>query len=232
VDLVAIGVIGIMILFTIWHWSRFFALKRASTSKTGSAGPKFLVAPSRLARQHLIPKSKGFTSRGYAIVVVVYVALNVVLLFTNLDWSLTSNFARRLGWVCTVNIAFIFFLALKLQPLGFLTGYTYECLNILHQIAGYTTVILALMHTLVFVASRNQEGLSYNLDDTLQRPGIIAGLLMIVIAIASLTMRKRYHEAFYGIHLIAANLVLITVYRHRPYVQTRTAWSCSSPPFF
>jgi len=65
-------------------------------------------------------------------VVVVYVALNVVLLFTNLDWSLTSNFARTLGWVCTVNIAFIFFLALKIRTLGFLAGYTYECLNILH----------------------------------------------------------------------------------------------------
>lgn len=221
----AIAVMGIIVFFTIWHWSRHFALKGAFPPSSGSSpGPRFLVAPSRLARKYLIPKLKGFTSRGHAIVVIVYIAINLVLLFTHLDWALTSNFARRLGWVCTINITFTFFLALKLQPLGFLTGYTYERLNILHQIVGYTTVILALMHTLVFVASRNQEGLSYNLDDVLQRPGIIAALVMIVIAITSLTMRKRYYDAFYVIHVIAAILILITVYRHRPYIQTRTAW--------
>ena len=220
----AIGVAGIVVFFTIWHWSRHFALNRASTPRTGSVGPKFLVAPSRLARKHLVPGIQGFTSRGHVIVVIIYIAINVVLLFTNLDWSLTSNFARRLGWVCTINIAFLFFLALKVQPLGFLTGFTYERLNNLHQIAGYTTVVLALMHTLAFVASRNQEGLSYNLSDVLQRPGIVAALLMVGIALTSLTMRKSYYEAFYLIHVIAAVLVLVTVYRHRPYIRTRTAW--------
>jgi hypothetical protein len=44
------------------------------------------------------------------------------------------------------NVAFITFLALKNTPLAYLTAYSYERLNPLHQVAGYTTVTYALLH--------------------------------------------------------------------------------------
>ena len=49
--------------------------------------------------------------------------------------------------LATANIAFLFFLALKNTPLGILTSWTYERLNVLHQVAGYITVLLSVLHT-------------------------------------------------------------------------------------
>ncbi len=47
-----------------------------------------------------------------------------------------------------MNIALLFILALKNTPLGVLTGYSFERLNFLHQIAGYTTVFESFIHTM------------------------------------------------------------------------------------
>lgn len=59
--------------------------------------------------------------------------------------------------LATANIAFIFFLALRHTPLAYLTSWTYERLNVLHQIAGYTTVLLSVLHTMcVIIISRIQ----------------------------------------------------------------------------
>lgn len=45
-------------------------------------------------------KIYGFPSAGHALVVGIYVLINLVLLFTMLDWPLPllSDFGRRLGW--------------------------------------------------------------------------------------------------------------------------------------
>ena len=45
-----------------------------------------------------------------------------------------------------VNVAFVTFLALKNTPLAFLTAYSYEKLNPLHQVGGYTTIIYVFLH--------------------------------------------------------------------------------------
>ncbi len=53
---------------------------------------------------------------------------------------------QSLTYMAVSNVAFLFFLALKNMPLAFLTAYSYERLNVLHQIAGYTTVLLSILH--------------------------------------------------------------------------------------
>ena len=52
----------------------------------------------RFFQRLLVQKVKGFTSAGHVMVITIYVIINAVLLFTNIDWSLPSNIARRCGW--------------------------------------------------------------------------------------------------------------------------------------
>ena len=132
---------------------------------------RYLYGDYRIFQRILIRKVKGFTSTGHVLVVAAYIAINAIIMFTDVDWSLPSNIARRFGWyvdfswlvlgiscfdtgflrLATANIAFIFFLALKNTPLGFLTSYSYERLNVLHQIAGYTTVLLSVLHSMCVI---------------------------------------------------------------------------------
>ena len=42
----------------------------------------------------------------------------------------------------------LFFLALRNTPLAYLTSYSYERLNVLHQITGYLTVTFAFTHAM------------------------------------------------------------------------------------
>lgn len=48
-------------------------------------------------RSVFVRKVPGFTSSGHAVVVVVYVVINIALTFTNMDITL-SNMANRCGW--------------------------------------------------------------------------------------------------------------------------------------
>ena len=62
----------------------------------------------------------------------------------------------------------------------------------------------------------------YNLVSSLQIPGIVATVAMTAIAATSLTLRKRYYEVFFIMHVLLAIVILITVAHHRPYFNTRT----------
>lgn len=53
---------------------------------------------TRTARRIFIRKIPGFTSAGHAILVLVYVVINLALTFTGFDKSSPTNFAARFGW--------------------------------------------------------------------------------------------------------------------------------------
>jgi hypothetical protein len=50
----------------------------------------------------------------------------------------------------TANLCVLVFLALRNTPLSFLIGYSYERLNVLHQAAGYTTVMFTVLHGVLY----------------------------------------------------------------------------------
>lgn len=110
----------------------------------------------------------------------------------------------------------ITFLALKNTPLAFLTAYSYERLQILHQVAGYSTVIWSLCHAVVYLSAWSY---SNNLDEMLEKAnimGIVAGLSMLIILTSALLLRKLRYEIFYVIHIVMFMLTIIAVGLHRP----------------
>jgi hypothetical protein len=53
---------------------------------------------SRFFRSRLLRKATLFPSVGHGLVFVIYIVINITLLFQNLDLSLSRNWAKRMGW--------------------------------------------------------------------------------------------------------------------------------------
>jgi len=70
---------------------------------------------------------------------------------------------------------------LKNTPLAYLTSYSYDRLNILHQVGGYTTVTYVFLHAIVMTNWKNVE---HSLNSLLQENnvgGIVAACAMLVM---------------------------------------------------
>lgn len=114
-----------------------------------------------------------------------------------------------------LNAAFITFLALKNTPLAILTSYSYERLNVLHQVGGYTTIATAFLHaTLMSVAWWRRKDLHILIEPE-QIPGIIAGVALLIVFISVFTLKKVRYELFYVTHIIMYTLFIISVGLHQ-----------------
>ncbi|RYC61926.1 hypothetical protein CHU98_g4269 [Xylaria longipes] len=187
----AIALTALMAIFIIGHWTR------------------------RLAWSSL-RKLSGFTSVGHAILVVIFVALNAVFSFWRVDYSKASNLAARLGWMATGNLAFVVFLALKNTPLAVLTAYSYERLNSLHQIAGYATLLYAILHGALYTYYFMSTGKTYILHEDIVTAGIVLGFAMFFTVFAGMALRRLKYELFYIIHLTLFVVIVVTLGMHRP----------------
>lgn len=115
-------------------------------------------------------------------------------------------------------------MALKNTPLAFLTAYSYERLNILHQAAGYCTVFFALLHAVFYIITDANLGQLEDLLELEQIMGIVAGLAMISMLTTALTLRRIRYEAFYVVHIVMFMLVLIAVGMHRPELRSKSVY--------
>jgi ferredoxin-NADP reductase len=97
-------------------------------------------------------------------------------------------------------------------------------LNILHQAAGYCTVLFALLHAVLYIITdANLESLS-DLLELEQIMGIVAGLAMLSILTTTFFLRRVRYEAFYMVHIIMFMLVIIGVGMHRPDFGTKSIY--------
>jgi hypothetical protein len=109
----AAGMVGMMVLFMIFHWTRFVFKKyepkkgKPVALRIPVAITRYLLRPRleshhsrmiRLARSFLIRKVPGFTSTGHCLIFVGYFATCISIAFVNIDWSTLNNWAKRLGW--------------------------------------------------------------------------------------------------------------------------------------
>lgn len=108
------------------------------------------------------------------------------------------------------------FLALKNTPLAFLTPYSYERLNILHQTAGYCIVVSAMLHAITYLVTLSQEDKLYIMRAEHQIMGIVAGSTLLVILTTALTFRRVSYEMFYVTHITLFMLLITALGFHRP----------------
>lgn len=188
---------------------------------------------SRAFRRLFIRKIPGFLSAGHAILYLVYAAVNLVLTFTGLDFSRTTNFAARFGWyvdsislidnadsvvdrMSAANFALVVFLGLKNTPLAILTSYSYERLNPLHQVAGYATILYMILHASIYSAYFIGAGKWDLMHEDIVTAGIVLGFAMFASGVEAVVLRRFKYELFYVFHIILFIMMVVTLALHRP----------------
>ncbi|KAI1502632.1 ferric reductase NAD binding domain-containing protein [Biscogniauxia marginata] len=206
------GLIGVFILA---HWLRYIAI-RFHLSQNRSTLLYPFITLTRAVRRVSIRELPGFPSVGHAVLVAVYVALNATFGFYRIDYSKPTDLAARFGWMATGNMALVVFLALKNTPLAFLTAYSYERLNVLHQISGYATLIFAIIHGSVYSNYFLSHGRVSVLHEEVVTAAIVLGFAMFFSVLAGLLLRRFNYELFYIIHLVLFVVIVVAIGLHRP----------------
>lgn len=167
--------------------------------------------------------NKTLPSNGTTLVVLAFIGLQMFYTFfkTSLSLSMLFVFADRTSLVFVTNLPLLYLFAAKNQPIKFLTGYSYESLNIFHRRLGEVMCVLALLH------SAGMLGVWYTV---LQPAGItlIRFLLikMILLGIGAFvayevlyftslgSFRQRWYELFLGVHVVLQVAALVLVWFH------------------
>jgi hypothetical protein len=111
--------------------------------------------------------------------------------------STYQYFAHQLiqNWDGDYQCRFHHILALN-TPLAYLTAYSYERLNPLHQIGGYTTVTYVFLHVILMCESFNKLHFKGILIELPQIHAMIAASAVLVILVTAIFLRRMRYEAF------------------------------------
>ncbi|KAI6379419.1 hypothetical protein MCOR25_002003 [Pyricularia grisea] len=205
-------------IFIITHLAGRLITK-VQRSKSTSLFPRFISRPftviSRMYRNVALRKIPLFYSGGHGLLVTVYLAMNVAMCIIKVDFSSYGNVAARLGWLTTCNLALVVFLALKNTPLAFLTAYSHERLNNLHQLAGCVTFLMMALHSILYTLVFAQSNRYEKLREHEQIAGIVASFAFLVLVGTAITMRRFCYELFYATHIISFMVVMVAFSLHR-----------------
>lgn len=114
------------------------------------------------------------------------------------------------------NFCVVVFLALKNTPLAVLSAYSYERLNGLHQIAGYTTFVHLVLHASMYANYFMKSGYTAILRSESVKAGYVAGFAFLGLAFSGAIIRQFWYEAFFVIHVICFLVGLIAAANHQP----------------
>ncbi|KAK3383496.1 ferric reductase like transmembrane component-domain-containing protein [Lasiosphaeria ovina] len=200
------------------------------------AGAAARTVSSWLARQPppLPVVNKTLPSNGTSVFVGAWIALVVFFHFflLPLRWDFFFIFADRAGFVFIVNLPLLYLLAAKNQPLRWLTGFSYEALNIFHRRVGELLCFEALVHfvsMLVWSFFLEADWLKATKTprEYFTHPLILLGIgafssyeLLFFTSLAS--FRQRWYELFLASHVVLQVAALVFLWFHfytsRPYV--------------
>ena len=223
----AAGVVGLIALFTMVHWTHLIFI--STTAKSNAVGRAFKLVSTPYRRL-----LKGFSAGSFVILpgrivlALTYFGINIALMFPQLNFTYDATFlAKRCGWyapspldygttadeiyrLALCNLCFTVFLALKNTPLSPLAGRSYESINVFHRCAGYTTIVAVLLHASLFIQSLVRSGSTFLLMMPGQYAAVFAAFCFLTIGItASSFFRKRQYELFFIVHVTLVTGIMI-----------------------
>lgn len=113
-------------------------------------------------------------------------------------------------------MAFVVFLSLKNTPLAFLTAYSYERLNCLHQISGCLMFLMMVVHAACYTSYFAKKDKLSILREKEQVAGILAGFAFLSVVFSALVFRRFWYELFYVVHLAFFIVGIVSVCFHQP----------------
>lgn len=116
----------------------------------------------------------------------------------------------------SANFSVVIFLSLKNTPLAILSAYSYERLNGLHQMAGYTTFVYLILHASMYARYFLSNGESELLQEASVSSGIVAGFAFLGAVFSAVVIRRIWYEAFYVTHIACFIVAIICASYHQP----------------
>ncbi|CCF44721.1 hypothetical protein CH063_03411 [Colletotrichum higginsianum] len=116
--------------------------------------------------------------------------------------------------MCAANMALCVFFGLKNTPLAYITPISHAQLNIFHRIAGYTAVLLVLLHAIFYTIHFGRQGRWANMVKQENLEGIGAGISMLALLMG--VLRHRSYEIFYVSHIVGFVAAVVLTSLHRP----------------
>ncbi|KAL6704337.1 hypothetical protein ACN47E_008293 [Coniothyrium glycines] len=212
--------------------SPLLARERVQKTRLGFWWPYYKLKSMLQYQPAPIPLiNKVLPTNAVSLLIIAWVALNIFYNLYRMPLSLLYLFvfADRCGIIFISNLPLLYLLAAKNQPVKFLTGYSYESLNIFHRRVGELVCLEAFLHFMGMLAV--WYGLLRHIGFTLSKflfnrvvlLGLAALLAYEVIYFTSLgSFRQRWYEVFLATHIIlqVAGLVFLWFHHHtsRPYV--------------
>ncbi|KAF3921014.1 hypothetical protein ABW20_dc0110571 [Dactylellina cionopaga] len=212
--------LGVLIfLFIFFHVSRTFMHLQGRRGMMG----RMAAAPFRVFRKFALSKMPKFTSNGHFTLISVYTGLNVFFAVyrTGFGGKYGTGFiSKRCGWLAVSNLALVFLLAMKNNPIAFITGYSHERLNVLHRWAGRFVWVQASIHVCLYIYTWTTGGsLATRLrqEDPTFRAGLTAWLFFSILFFCSFAfIRRRAYEYFYIVHIVCALGAVAALGFHEP----------------
>jgi hypothetical protein len=169
--------------------------------------------------------NKTLPTNAVTLLVLAFFALNVFYNFYRMPMELmyVFVFADRCGMLFVANLPLLYFLAAKNQPITFLTGYSYESLNIFHRRVGELLCFEAFLHFsgMMFVWYGLLRRLGFTLADFLLNRLVVLGLGAFmayeILYFTSLgSFRQRCYEIFLATHVFLQIAGLVLLFFHHP----------------
>lgn len=161
-------------------------------------------------------------SLGTSLIIVANAVLLIVLAFYKLDtidqYSY-QNIAYRAGFLSLGQLPLIFLLAGKNNVIGWLTGSSYERLNVLHRWTARCLLLMVTLHMAYWFADWAPYGyisIQMTTDSTTQL-GFSAWCVLLWIVVSSmLPIRALSYEFFVIQHLISFVVFIVLILLHTP----------------
>jgi len=212
--------------------SPLLATSRPKRTSSNFWRPYYIVKAILQYQPPRIPLiNKTLPTNAVSLLVLAWLGLTLFYNFFRMPLSFFHLFvfADRCGIIFISNLPLLYLLAAKNQPIKFLTGYSYESLNIFHRRVGEVMCLEAFLH--LFGMFAVWYGMLRHLGFTLVRfifnrvvlLGLAAFIAYELIYFTSLgSFRQRWYEIFLALHIVlqVAGLVFLWFhhYTSRPYV--------------
>ncbi|KAF4995577.1 hypothetical protein FGRMN_5030 [Fusarium graminum] len=197
----------------------FILLRRLCVDLGASRRPSIITAILRYMRAASLGNISGSPSGGYTFAMLGYLIINIIVTFTYLDndnMPFLSNIASRTGWLAIANLLIVVPLSLKNSPGFTLMASSYERLNILHRMAGYTTLIFAVVHSCTYTVVFARQNFLQRLLVREEIFGMVAMSSFIALSFAGCVLRTWWYELFYYLHVAFWILAIIMTSLHQP----------------
>lgn len=113
------------------------------------------------------------------------------------------------------NLTVTICLSIKNTPLSYI-AWSYERINILHQVAGGTTFSFVVLHVSFYTSYFVHEGRPSRLLYKEEICGMVAALCFLLLVFSGAVVRNWWYELFYYMHICSWVVGIITLSLHQP----------------